>query len=219
MTSIAKRFELLTDRYRLADGSRWTGKKLEDATGGRVTRSYVSALKKGTVAHPSYDKLDAISRAMGFPIELWSRDTSSIALSDSELSAKAPLAKRVENLFQTVVDAASGETYSNADIARMSYGDLTPEEVADIRSGKIADPTFDQVLSLAEAFGVSPSYFLEKAAPLISQEALEALSRGTPSKVVSKTLDLAEEDQEIVLNIMENLGYLRDPDRNSDSSA
>ena len=39
---VAQRFELLLENYRHPDGGRWNGQQLQDATGGIVTRSYVS---------------------------------------------------------------------------------------------------------------------------------------------------------------------------------
>ena len=57
--------------YRKPDGSEWGGQDLERATGGAVTRSYVSNLKKGRIENPGLAKLEAIAEAMGFPPELW----------------------------------------------------------------------------------------------------------------------------------------------------
>ena len=74
MADWARRFERILDRYRREDGSRWTGAAIERATRGRVKRNYVSALKTGRVANPSFEKLFAISRAMGFPVEVWAED-------------------------------------------------------------------------------------------------------------------------------------------------
>lgn len=74
MADWARRFERLLDRYRREDGSRWTGAAIERATRGRVKRNYVSALKTGRVANPSFEKLLAISRAMGFPVDVWAED-------------------------------------------------------------------------------------------------------------------------------------------------
>ena len=50
---VAQRFELFLDTYRLPDGSRWRGQKLDEATGGVVTRSYVTNLSKGRIQNPA----------------------------------------------------------------------------------------------------------------------------------------------------------------------
>ena len=36
---VSQRFEHLLNSYRRPDGSRWTGQRLDEATGGAVTRS------------------------------------------------------------------------------------------------------------------------------------------------------------------------------------
>ena len=41
---VAQKFEHLLDTYRHADGHKWTGAELDEATGGVVTRSYVTNL-------------------------------------------------------------------------------------------------------------------------------------------------------------------------------
>ncbi len=47
---------------------------MENATYGKVTRSYVANLKKGRIESPGLAKLEAISEAMGCPPALWFGD-------------------------------------------------------------------------------------------------------------------------------------------------
>ena len=68
---VSERFLRLLALYRKPDGSAWGGQDLEDATGGAVTRSYVSNLKSGRIENPGIAKLGAIAGAMGFPPALW----------------------------------------------------------------------------------------------------------------------------------------------------
>ena len=68
---VSERFARLLALYRRPDGSEWGGRDLERATGGAVTRSYVSNLRKGRIGSPGLDKLEAIAGAMGFPPQLW----------------------------------------------------------------------------------------------------------------------------------------------------
>ena len=68
---VSERFLRLLTLYRKPDGSAWGGQDLEDATGGAVTRSYVSNLKSGRIENPGLAKLEAIAGAMGFPPQLW----------------------------------------------------------------------------------------------------------------------------------------------------
>jgi hypothetical protein len=66
---VSERFELLKDKYHPPDGTRWNGRQLQDATGGVVTRSYVSMMRKGKTENPGFDKMRAITKAIGFPPE------------------------------------------------------------------------------------------------------------------------------------------------------
>src|SRR5215211_2419924 len=68
---VAQRFELFLDTYRRPDGGRWTGQQIDEATGGIVTRSYVTNLRKGRIENPGYEKMRMMAKAMGFPPEAW----------------------------------------------------------------------------------------------------------------------------------------------------
>jgi len=67
---VAQKFEHFLEVYRRPDGSTWGGQDLHDATGGVVTRSYVTTLRKGHIENPGCEKLRAIAKAMNFPPEL-----------------------------------------------------------------------------------------------------------------------------------------------------
>ncbi len=67
---VSERFRRFLALYRKLDGGEWGGQDLEDATGGAVTRSYVSNLKAGRIGNPGLAKLEAIAGAMGFPPQL-----------------------------------------------------------------------------------------------------------------------------------------------------
>ena len=141
---VAQRFERLLDAYRRPDGSRWTGQKLDEATGGVVTRSYVTNLRKGRIENPGYEKMLAIALAMGFPPALWFED----APGDGTRAVPAEgqdLASRVGHLFDVIRHPGTGVPYTDADVARMSAGVLTEEEVGGMSIGKIPDPTVGQV--------------------------------------------------------------------------
>ena len=68
---VSERFARLLALYRRPDGSEWGGQDLERATGGVVTRSYATNLRKGRIGSPGLNKLEAIANAMGFPPALW----------------------------------------------------------------------------------------------------------------------------------------------------
>jgi len=78
VVQIAQKFEHFLETYRRPDGSRWGGQDLHDATGGVVTRSYVSTVRKGRIENPGFEKLRAIAKAMDFPPELWFEDVEDL---------------------------------------------------------------------------------------------------------------------------------------------
>ncbi len=84
---VSERFGRLLALYRRPDGSEWGGQDLEDATGGVVTRSYVTNLKKGRIENPGLAKLGSISEAMGFPPALWFGEVEGRAADDALLAA------------------------------------------------------------------------------------------------------------------------------------
>ena len=211
---ISQKFEMLRDRYRRPDNTRWNGQQLQDATGGVVTRSYVSMMRKGKIENPGFDKLRAIAKAMGFPPELWFEDMESLraeapAVRDEEHQS---IAERVNYLFELVRNERTGEPYTNAAVARMSLGDLKEDEVEGIRTGRIGNPTIAQILALSEVFGVDPSYFLDKTRkpPLLDKEALEALSDQKSRLLLHKSLNLSDGEKDMLIDMIEHLGNLRD---------
>jgi hypothetical protein len=61
---IAQKFEALLKMYRHPDGHEWTCAKLDDATGGVVTRSHATNPRKGRIENPGYEKMRAFAKAM-----------------------------------------------------------------------------------------------------------------------------------------------------------
>jgi transcriptional regulator with XRE-family HTH domain len=195
---VAQRFELFIDAYRRPDGSRWTGQNLGEATGGVVTRFYVTNLRKDRIENPGYEKLLAIARAMGFPPALWFEDGDRPAPAEGQ-----DLASRVGQLFGTMRHPKTGEPYTDADVARRSAGVLTEEEVAGMRTGKVPDPTMGQVAALAAVFGVPASYLVDRnVAPTLDAETLAALSDETAAAILREGARLPGREKRIVLGIV-----------------
>jgi hypothetical protein len=67
---IAQKFEALLEMYRHPDGRKWSGQEIDEATGGVVSRSYVTNLRKGRIDNLGYEKMRAIAKAMGFAPEV-----------------------------------------------------------------------------------------------------------------------------------------------------
>lgn len=215
MVRVARRFEQLLEKYRHPDGGRWSGQRLQDATGGVVTRSYVSMMRKGKISNPGFDKLRAIAKAMNFPPELWFEEAEGIesAAHLERPAGERGIADRLNHLFETIKNERTGEPYTNAEVARMSLGDLTAEEVGGIRAGTLENPTVSQVLALADAFGVPPSYFLhrEREPALLGEREMNALGDRRARAILNGSLGLSDREKDMVLDMIEHLGRLREP--------
>ena len=212
---ISQKFELFRERYRREDGGKWSGQDLQDATGGVVTRSYVSMLRKGKIENPGFDKLRAIAKAMGFSPELWFEEAGEIVQAPriEQPTKKRNIAGRLNHLFEVIKNERTGEPYANADVARLSLGDLSEEEVGGIRTGKLKNPTIGQVVTLAEAFGVHPSYFLEtgKEPALLGEQEINALSDQRARAILNESLGLSDREKDMVLDMIQHLSRLHDP--------
>jgi transcriptional regulator with XRE-family HTH domain len=111
---VAQRFERFLEIYRPPDGHSWGGAELGKATGGIVTRSYVTNLRKRSIESPGYEKMRAIAKAMGFPPEMWfEEDLGSEGGSPPQQEGRG-IAGRVEHLFEVVKNPKTGESHTNA---------------------------------------------------------------------------------------------------------
>jgi transcriptional regulator with XRE-family HTH domain len=193
------------ETYRRPDGRRWTGQELDEATGGVVTRSYVTNLRKGRIDNPGYEKLRAIAKVMGFPPELWFQEGVEFGAGAPDLGdRRGSISRKTNRLFETIENESTGRPYTNAEVARMSLGDLTEEEVGSIRSSTTPNPPVNQVVALAEVFGVHPSYFLDGGSkpPILDREAMAILQDETTSAIAHKSLHLPGREREMILGII-----------------
>jgi transcriptional regulator with XRE-family HTH domain len=200
---VAQRFEHLLDTYRRPDGHRWTGQQLDEATGGVVTRSYVTNLRKGRIENPGYEKMKAIAKAMGFAPEVWFEDGLSKERSIGQAEVSYGVAGRLEHLFEVVRNPKTGKPYSSAEVVRMTLGDLSEEDVQRIRTGAISDPTVGQVAALASVFGVEPSYLLDRGKPaLLDEELVQALRDEDVRNITRESSRLPDRERQLVLGIV-----------------
>jgi transcriptional regulator with XRE-family HTH domain len=172
---VAQMFEHLLDTYRRPDGHKWTGAQLAKATGGVVPRSYFTNLRKGRIENPGYEKMKAIAKAMGFEPEVWFEDGLGEERPTIQGGESRGVAGRLEHVFEVIRNPKTGEPYTNAEVARMTLGDLSEKDVEGIRTGAIGDPSVGQVAALAGVFGVEPSYLMDRGEPLFDRELVEAL--------------------------------------------
>jgi transcriptional regulator with XRE-family HTH domain len=200
---IAQKFERLLDIYRRPDGHRWTGQQLDEATGGVVSRSYVTNLRKGRMDNPGYEKMKAIAKAMGFPPEVWFEDGLGEGRSIGQAEVSYGVAGRLEHVFEVVRNPKTGEPYTNAEVARMTLGDLSEEDVQRIRTGAISDPTVGQVAALASVFGVESSYLLDRGEPpLLDEELVQALRDDDVRDITRESSRLPDRERQLVLGIV-----------------
>jgi hypothetical protein len=150
--------------------------------------------------------MKAIAKAMGFAPEVWFEES----LGDGRPSGRAEecggVAGKLEHLFEVVRNPTTGEPYTNAEVARMTLGDLSEEEIEDIRTGTIGDPTVGQAVALAGVFGVEPSYLLDRGKPLFDRELVEALRNSTVREATREISRLPEKERRLVLGIVRQFG-------------
>jgi transcriptional regulator with XRE-family HTH domain len=201
---IVQKFEALLEMYRHPDGRRWSGQEIDEATGGVVTRSYVTNLRKGRIESPGYEKLAAMAKAMGFPPEVWFEEHIGEGRAIRQDEESRGVAARLEHLFEVVRNPKTGEPYTNAEVARMTLGDLSEEDVESIRTGAIGDPTVGQVAALASVFGVEPSHLLDRGEPaLLDEELVQALRDGDVREITRESSRLPDRERQLVLGIVQ----------------
>jgi transcriptional regulator with XRE-family HTH domain len=200
---IAQKFEALLETYRHPDGRKWSGQEIDEATGGVVSRSYVTNLRKGRIENPGYAKLAAMAKAMGFAPEVWFEDGLGEGRSIGQAEDARGVAGRLEHLFEVVRNPKTGEPFTNAEVARMTLGDLSEEDVERIRTGAISDPTVGQVGALASVFGVEPSYLLDKVeSSLLDEELVQALRDEDVRDITRESSRLPDGERRLVLGIV-----------------
>jgi transcriptional regulator with XRE-family HTH domain len=200
---IAQKFEALLEIYRRPDGRKWSGQEIDEATGGVVSRSYVTNLRKGRMDNPGYEKLAAMAKAMGFAPQVWFEDGLGEGRSIGQTEDSRGVAGRLEHVFEVVRNPKTGEPYTNAEVARMTLGDLSEEDVQRIRTGAISDPTVSHVASLASVFGVEPSYLLDRGQPsLLDEELVQALRDEDVRAITRESSRLPDGERRLVLGIV-----------------
>ena len=130
------------------------------------------------------------------------------------------LAERIELLFEVVTNPKTGDPHTSTEIARMSLGVLSEEDVEGMRDGSVTNPTLDHVLALSDAFGVHPSYLVErsKEAPLLNEEILVALRDDTVRNIARESARLPARERKTVLGIVRQFEGLRNDDSQGVSS-
>ena len=188
----------------------------------QLARSYVTNLRKGHIESPGYEKRAAMAKAMGFTPEVWFDEDLGEGRSIEQAGASRRVAGRLEHLFKVVRNPKTGEPYTNAEVARMTLGDLSEEEVERIRTGAVSDPTVGQVAALASVFGVEPSYLLDRGEPsLLDEELMQALRDEDVRDITRECWRLSGGERRLMLGIVRQFGSANNtsPHQNSRGTA
>jgi transcriptional regulator with XRE-family HTH domain len=173
-------------------------------------------LRKGRIQNPGYEKLRAIARVLGFPPELWFEESLAPEGGTSMEFGRElrGIDKKVSHLFEIMGKDGDGKPFTDAEVARLSFGDLTEEDVEAIRTGKQSNPPVSQIVALANVFAVHPSYFLDgtKHPPRLDSEAMEIFRDETVRAIAHKSLHLPGRERQIVLNIIKQFEQMREAD-------
>jgi transcriptional regulator with XRE-family HTH domain len=208
MLPFDERFKRLLKRYRKPDGAEWTPAEIRDATNGFVNLSYISNLQAGRIRKPGMDKLKAMAEAMGFPWQLWLEDPDDWEkLAEKQAGDRRSMADLLNHLFTVVENFRTGRSYTTKEVAQLSGGKLTQEQVEDMRRGGLENPTLEQVLGLSDVFGVDPGYWFSSPsdAARIDRKTLEALRDVDAHLILKKSLGVAEKDRSMILLLIERL--------------
>ena len=157
---------------------------------------------------------------MGFPPETWFEEGLPGAEIGEPADAGHGLAERIDFLFEVVRNPKTGESYTNAEVARLNLGTLSEEDVEGIRDGSVTNPPLDRVLALADAFGVHPSYLVDRGndAPLLDQEIFDALRDDTVRAIARESSRLAGRERKTILGIVRQFEDVRKDDASRASS-
>ena len=165
--------------------------------------SYVTNLRKGRIENPGYEKMKAIAKAMGFAPEVWFEEGLGEGRSIGQAEESRGVGGRLEHLFEVVRNPKTGKPYTNGEVARMTLGDLSEEDVERIRTGAISDPTVGQVAALASVFGVESSYLLDRGEPpLLEKELVQALRDEDVRDITRESSRLPDGEKRLVLGIV-----------------
>lgn len=204
-------------------GGSWGGTKMERATGGVVSTSYFSALRDGYIEVPRADKIEAIAAAMGFEPGLWfkglewwrevergweqGRGVEAMFARERRRGDGERLSRLLNRLFETKADEETGEPFTNEKVALESGGELSEEDVEALRAGRLANPTWAQILVLCDVFDVDAAYWSEHDTPpwRPSAATLRAAEGAESYIIFQNSLKLSEKNRSVLKMLAEHL--------------
>lgn len=200
-----KRFLYLKDIYRRDDGSKWTHAQIERATDGFVRANYLTSLAHGRIRQPGIDRLQAVAQVMRFPYELWFRKESPTAV-----SGEAPphtLVAKMNKIFEKRTNPATGEPFSVEEVAELTFGALSADQIQAARDGSIVDLNGSQYTALSNVFGVDVSYWYSNSdeLPPLDEQWLAAARTEKGRAVLNKFNRTTESQKDMILFLLDQL--------------
>ncbi|MDP9474628.1 MAG: hypothetical protein M3R38_02855 [Actinomycetota bacterium] len=214
-TDDADKLELLLETFRRADGERWALREIEAATAEQASASYLSSIRARRIKRVGPRQREATARVMGFPVELWDAEPEEWPeiLEEKRRAAErgeappASAAELLEDLFRYGRHPLTRAPFTERSVAELSGGELTEEEVRDIRQGKVKDPPEDKFLALSDVFGVPASYWYRpRTLPALDEETVRFLSGPNRLRALHmRILDLPEDQRDEIGDKIEEL--------------
>ncbi len=214
-TDDADKLELLLETFRRADGERWALREIQAATAEQASASYLSSIRARRIKRVGPRQREATARVMGFPVELWDAEPEEWPeiLEEKRRAAErgeappASAAELLEDLFRYAKHPLTRAPFTERSVADLSGGELTEEEVRDIRQGKVKDPPEDKLLTLSDVFGVPASYwYRSRTVPALDEETARFLSGPNRLRALHmRILDLPEDQRDEIGDKIEEL--------------
>ena len=208
-----KRFRWLQQRYKKPDGSKWTPAEIERATNGFVRANWLTNLVHGRFHQPGTDRLQAVAQVMGFPVEMWFRKET-----PSELFGQAPptsLAGKLNALFEKIPNRRTGKPFTNAEVAELTFGKLSEEQIEAARTGRVEDLAGAQYKALSNVFGVDVAYWYAEPdeLPPLDEGWLEAARTEEGRAVLNKFHNRSKEQKDMILFLLDQLAERDESDQ------
>lgn len=208
-------FEKLLEEFRKPDGDKWSSKELHEATVGFVNQSYISNLRAGRIRRPGYDRLKAIADVMGFPVSLWYENPEewSRIIQDSATDKGTSIAQRLNLLFEVVPSELTGKPFTEKEVAQRSGGQLSEQQIGEMRREELTNPTISQLIALSGIFGVDISYWWlqPEEQTAITPENIKALKDLKSEQILNKVHDRSEAEKDMILTMIEQLDLIHNP--------
>lgn len=205
-----ERFLQLRDKYRKPDKTKWSFAEIERATDGFIRANYLTNLIHGRINQPGTDRLQAIAQVMRFPYELWFQANHGEALAG--LGDLRTLSGKLNQLFDKVPNSRTGIPFTNVEVADLTFGTLSEEQVSAAREGEINDLEGAQYLALSNVFGIDISYWYTDPdrLPPLEDRWLSAARTEKGRAVLNKFHGRSEKQKDMILSLLEEFAEADD---------